>query len=272
MADKRVIRVDWYADNWLGGVVLLSAEERGIYDTMINLIYQTNTSLEDDDVAMAHACNCGRAAYRRAKKRLLELDKIECREGRIFQAKCAKELTRASDRIDAYAEREMKKKLKENDKKTSKKSSKLEGKVVTFQGNHTPSIERTNSQQAVSPSYVRANKPVAGGKNSEDEKPSAHVAADSALSPTSGQGLSADDAAIWREVSRQATLRPTVSLRDVDQIRRAMISLEGTTFTVGKHGVNEVAFRAVQAEAEAFGYQLQVKSAAVVQLVTGGQS
>lgn len=118
------------------------------------------------------------------------------------------------------------------------------------------------------------NHPLTKKEDGKLEKPenASHAAADSALSPLSGQGLSADDFAVWREVSRQATLRPTVSLRDVDQIKRALISLDGSVFTVGKHGVDEVAFRAVQAEAEAFGYQLQVKSAAVVQLVTGGQS
>jgi len=270
MPSKQIIRVDWYADNWLGGVVLLTALERGIYDTIINLIYQTNAPLKDDDKAMAHACKAGRADYRRAKARLLELEKIEIIDGHIHQSKCAKELARAGGRIDAYKEREERKiakKREKNEKKTGKKTEKLGQEMQEKQLNYTSSIVGTNSQQAVSLPLTggEANKPVLREK--ENSVPGA---SDNAPSPERGGALSSAALEALRSIGREATKRPHVSLHDVDELKRAVQGFDGTIFTIGQIGIPPKALSDIVSEIEAHGYG--VVFAQPLRLVDGGQA
>ena len=255
MPEKPIIRVDWYADNWLGGVVLLTALERGVYDTIINLIYQTNGPLEDDDKAMAHACKAGKADYKRAKSRLLELGKIEVVDGLIHQSKCTKELARAGARITAYKEREdrkIQKKREKNEKKTGKKTEKTGQEIQEKQGNHVPSIIGTNSQQAVSLPLTggEANKPVLREK--ENSVPGA---SDNAPSPERGGALSSAASKALKEIRRGVTLAGKTGNADMDEIKRAVQGFDGKCFELGTVNVSPLAWRAICAEAETQGYR-----------------
>ena len=270
MPEKQIIRVDWYADNWLGGVVLLTALERGVYDTMINLIYQTNGPLEDDDKAMAHACKAGKADYKRAKARLLELRKIEVVDGLIYQSKCTKELSRAAGRIEAYAKREaekMKRKLEKNEKKTGKKTEKMGQEMQEKQGNHSSSIDGANSQQAVSVPLTGgdANKPVLREK--ENSVPGT---SDNAPSPERGGALSSAASEALRSIGREASKRPHVSLHDVDELKRAVQEFDGTSFIIGQTKIPPKAMNDIVSEIEAHGYG--VIFAQPLRIVDGGKA
>lgn len=118
------------------------------------------------------------------------------------------------------------------------------------------------------------NHPLTKKEDGKLEKPenASHAAADSALSPLSGQGLSADAAAILREIRLQASKRPHVSLADMDLIKAHITDFDGKTFTISRKPSNPKAFSDIQSEAEAQGYEIQCAAAPVVQLVTGGQS
>lgn len=66
--------------DWLRGVAKLTPEERGVYDTIINLTYAERRALPDDDEWLARQCNCPLKTYRRIKRQLLEKGRVEVDE------------------------------------------------------------------------------------------------------------------------------------------------------------------------------------------------
>ena len=60
----------------LRGMRSLTPEERGVYNTILDLIYDSANELIDDDRFMAGNCNCDVRVYRRVKKRLLHMEKL----------------------------------------------------------------------------------------------------------------------------------------------------------------------------------------------------
>jgi len=72
---------------------------------------------------------------------------------------------------------------------------------------------------------------------------------------------------VFRAIAREATLRPAVSLRDVDRLRESVLALEGRTFIAGPHGVAAEAFRAICQEAEKHGYEIRVEDQPRLRLI-----
>lgn len=66
-----------YIDDFLGGVADLSAEERGVYITLICLMYDRDDgTMYDDDQRWAHRCNVSTRKYRLIKNKLLSEGKL----------------------------------------------------------------------------------------------------------------------------------------------------------------------------------------------------
>lgn len=63
------------------GMRLLSLEERGAYNTILDLIYETDNRLHDDDHLIAGFLRCDLRVWKRIKARLLELDRIYLQNG-----------------------------------------------------------------------------------------------------------------------------------------------------------------------------------------------
>lgn len=254
---KSIVRVDWYADSWLGGVALLTAIERGVYDTIINLIYQTGGPLKDDDNGLAHVCRAGRADYRRAKARLIELDKIQVTDGHISQAKCVKELGRATERMDAYKNREIRKKRAKNEKKTGKKPQESVENNEENQRKPLSSITGANSQQAVSPSLQEgANKPVRQDERTEDEKATTLNADAIAPARVSGGGLSSDCRIAFREIAGEASSDPLVDLEFIDAAMTALKAIDGVTLFFTRHDLDAEGWDVFCQTAASLGYEI----------------
>lgn len=72
-------RFYWYKrdpDAALVGMVGLTLQERGAYNTIIDLLYSRNGDLDDDDDFMRRAMNCHGNEWRAVKRRLIEKQKI----------------------------------------------------------------------------------------------------------------------------------------------------------------------------------------------------
>ena len=145
-------------------------------------------------------------------------------------------------------------------KKTQQKQRRLKADAQAYQ-----------TKGLVSSPYGEEKPNLPRDQKMEDQKPSAPTAADSALSPLSGQGLSADAAAILREIRLQASKRPHVSLADMDLIKAHITGFDGKTFTISKKPSNPKAFSDIQSEAEAQGYEIHCP-APVLHLVSEAQS
>ena len=80
----------WYPSKWLTGVMLLTPEERGVYDTIINIILDRGSCPDSED-DLVRICNCQRRKLRRIIDTLIERGKIERFDGCFAQVRAEKE-------------------------------------------------------------------------------------------------------------------------------------------------------------------------------------
>jgi hypothetical protein len=105
--------VDWTAVDWLDGVAMLRPDERGIYDTIINLIYahgEPDGFIEISETELAARCYCHWRLLRRVLATLLARGKV-AQDPRMSAAgwpqdlyritveRCQDELTKAYKRV-----------------------------------------------------------------------------------------------------------------------------------------------------------------------------
>lgn len=72
-----------YPRDALEGMQFLTLEERGAYNTVLDLIYLRGGDLPDDDRFIAGNMRCDVRVWRRIKKRLIALGKLQCTDGAI---------------------------------------------------------------------------------------------------------------------------------------------------------------------------------------------
>ena len=164
----------FYGDDWRGGTYSIPAKWRGPYIDLCWCIFDAGGEVPNDPAALAMMARLTPRQFEAAwptlaSKFLVSGDGIRHRKIDALLA--------------AYNEKAAK--LQQNGSKGGKKTQK---KQRAFQAN----AQATQSKGLGSAPY-RAESPIlAGDEKMEDQKPSAPTAADSALSPLSGQGLSAD--------------------------------------------------------------------------------
>lgn len=79
-------QIKWYKrdpDQALKGMFGLSLEERGAYNTVLDLIYLRDGKLPDDDRFISGYMSVDVRVWRRIKKRLMDLDKLSVKDGLI---------------------------------------------------------------------------------------------------------------------------------------------------------------------------------------------
>jgi uncharacterized protein YdaU (DUF1376 family) len=83
-----------YAEDWLNGVRRMSPEQRGVYETLLCLMYASGREIDDDDAGNAHECFCSVRTYRRIKSELIALGKIWVVDGKIGNGRASNELAK----------------------------------------------------------------------------------------------------------------------------------------------------------------------------------
>lgn len=86
----------WHGDA-LRGMSDLNPEQRGVYNTLIDLQYERRGPLPNDDAWLARTNNCPLRTFRRIKAELVAKGRIEVDEeaGSVFDKRCIEELTDA---------------------------------------------------------------------------------------------------------------------------------------------------------------------------------
>lgn len=94
----KIRRVDWYADEWLSGVSSLTPEERGVYDTIINMIYSNGgpITISPD---WPHLFRCHGNKLKAIIERLEKRGKIIRNGLEISQKRARNELEKAQIRV-----------------------------------------------------------------------------------------------------------------------------------------------------------------------------
>ncbi|MDX2277673.1 MAG: DUF1376 domain-containing protein [Hyphomonadaceae bacterium] len=109
-ARKPPDRFSWhkrYHSEALVSMLGLTPEQRGVYNTIIDLCYARRGPLRDDDATVANSCNCDVRMYRRIKRELIALDRIKVDEdaGTIYDARAIAELVKAQVFSETQAKR-----------------------------------------------------------------------------------------------------------------------------------------------------------------------
>lgn len=117
---ERIMSVRLYFDAFETGIIELDSHERGVYFTLCLRFYATYGRVKDDDRGLSRACNCTLQAYRKTKKKLIELGKISVVNGYIFQDRAVRELASAKARVSVYNDYVENGKRKKDSKKIEK--------------------------------------------------------------------------------------------------------------------------------------------------------
>jgi uncharacterized protein YdaU (DUF1376 family) len=150
--EPRIHHVDWYADEWLAGTARLDATERGVYDTIINLIYSRGGPISNDRRELARLCNIHGNTLLRVLRHLTDLGKILDSGSEIFVKRCGNELEKA--RIRA-------RKAWENGEKGGRPSKKIKDVAKAagcFSENLTTNYQRKKDSDADASAAVTAAK------------------------------------------------------------------------------------------------------------------
>lgn len=93
-----------YPDEALGGMAELTLEERGAYNTVIDLIYARDNNLPDDDKFIARLMMCDVRTWKRIRTVLMTKGKIYSDGMRIRNNKCDVLIDQALDRANHRSE------------------------------------------------------------------------------------------------------------------------------------------------------------------------
>jgi uncharacterized protein YdaU (DUF1376 family) len=114
----KVRRVDFSPDEWIAGTVDLSLAERGMYITACSLIYSRGGEIATG--ILRSFCHEDLRTYNRCLQKLLDLGKLEIKDGHLSNKRCLSELQLAANRSATAAENVAKRwsKSKENNEIT----------------------------------------------------------------------------------------------------------------------------------------------------------
>lgn len=99
--------IKWYKrdpDAALSGMMQLSLEERGAYNTVLDLIYSRADKLLDDDRMIAGFLSCDLRVWKRIKTKLIELGKLHVEDGLLRNLRATSEILKALSRVASAAE------------------------------------------------------------------------------------------------------------------------------------------------------------------------
>ena len=144
-----------YPADFIAGTMMLTCEEKGAYNTVLDLIYDRGGPIPEDAQWLGRVAGCSTRRWKQLQKRLVEEGKIEVENGQIDNAR-ARELRFISEKErEKLAENGAKGAEKTNKKRAeNKKTNGLDEKGPLFSERHTRSQKpdtRDSSSQTPSP-------------------------------------------------------------------------------------------------------------------------
>lgn len=95
--------IKFYPGDFLGGVGGLSPTERGVYITMLCLIWDNDGPVDYDEARLARRCGAPKAAFKKAIEALIDLGKLFYDGGKLTNERAEKTLMDRRNRIkNAY--------------------------------------------------------------------------------------------------------------------------------------------------------------------------
>lgn len=175
-----------YPSDFVSGTYRLTAEEKGVYAVLLDLMYDAGKPIVDDAQELGRVCGCSTRRFNQIKAKLVEDGKIIVRDGTISNSRFEKQVIKEEIEHKKLSENAAKSHFKRDENKTtSNKNNSLSEK------GHQPNPE------------ARSQKPevviTAAGKNPDPEDLHARLveAAGLCLNRTSPQIEMVSDALAW---------------------------------------------------------------------------
>jgi uncharacterized protein YdaU (DUF1376 family) len=95
-------QIKWYKrdpEAALNGMMALTLEERGAYNTVLDLLYARDGNLPDDDHFIAGWCRVDVRVWRRIKARLVDLGKLQVEAGNLVNSRATAVILTALGRV-----------------------------------------------------------------------------------------------------------------------------------------------------------------------------
>jgi uncharacterized protein YdaU (DUF1376 family) len=83
----------------LQGMAILTLEERGAYNTILDLLYARDGHLPDDERELSRLMHCDIRVWRRVRRRLMDLGKLYIHGGNLRNVRADDEINYALSRI-----------------------------------------------------------------------------------------------------------------------------------------------------------------------------
>lgn len=93
--------IPFYVSDWLGGTRTLSAEETGIYITLIAMMYESNAPLTMPEDRLARLCGSTTKAFGKALLALKDQHKITVKDGGLWNDRVEIECRKRADRTQS---------------------------------------------------------------------------------------------------------------------------------------------------------------------------
>jgi uncharacterized protein YdaU (DUF1376 family) len=90
--------IPFYTSDFLGGTSGLTAATKGVYITLLCMIYEAEAPIGQSWETLARRCGCTLPAFRKAVEALIDDGKLTLRDGRIWSEKCEKHIALRAER------------------------------------------------------------------------------------------------------------------------------------------------------------------------------
>lgn len=93
--------IPFYTSDFLGGTSGMTAATKGVYITLLCLMYEVEGPLGQSWDTLARRSGCTLPAFKKAVQALVDDDKIEVSDAGIWSEKCAKHITKRCERSNS---------------------------------------------------------------------------------------------------------------------------------------------------------------------------
>jgi uncharacterized protein YdaU (DUF1376 family) len=93
--------VRFFPSDWLAGTRGMSAAETGVYITLVAMLYESQSSIRNDETRLSRLCGLPVASYRKIVSALVEQDKITLSDGMLWNMRVGVELQIRIEKTEA---------------------------------------------------------------------------------------------------------------------------------------------------------------------------
>ncbi len=149
-----------YPADFIAGTIDLTAEEKGVYSTLLDLLYLKHAPIEDDGKELARICGCSTCRFNVIKRTLVEVGKIVLSEGKISNPRFERQSSVEKQEADHF---------EQNGRNGGEKSAKDRARADAINDDFEPSVVAADATAQNLSSIYRLEKSEINSSKIEDK-------------------------------------------------------------------------------------------------------